>query len=155
MQPCLFGYSVMMPDQSTDINLKLHYTIVCEDIRLEVNHKLSLMGILYVIHAPQFPVTMLKLVVLNHWSGDGKFLSEVRILSPDRSQPIAVSPPSPFDVPENGFADNVTIFANVAFPAPGNYVLQTLVNSTLFAEQALTVSDGSGPQQVFSSEAIQ
>ena len=144
-----------MADDLSQSNLRLHYTIVCEDVRLEINHKLSLMGIFYAVAVPQFPVTMLKLVVLNHWSGEGKFLSEVRILSPDRSEPIAVSPPSPFEIPAHGFADNVTVFANVAFPAPGNDVVQTLINSTLFSEQQILVADGSSAQPGFSSETIQ
>src|SRR6185295_20304718 len=117
-------------------NLKLHYTIMCEDVRVEINHKLSLMGILYAIQVPQLPVTLLKLVILNHWSGDGQYLSEVRILTPDRTQPIAVSSPSAFEIPPGGYADNVTMFANVTFPVAGDYVVQTLINSTLFAEQA-------------------
>ncbi|HEY6330903.1 MAG TPA: hypothetical protein VI756_16345 [Blastocatellia bacterium] len=144
-----------MADVTRD-NLRLHYTIVCEDVRLEINHKLSLMGIFYAVQVPQFPVTMLKVVVLNHWSGVGKYLSEVRILSPDRAEPIAVSPPSPFEIPVNGYADNVTIFANVAFPAPGSYVVQTLINSTLFAEQQLVIANGNNHQApVVSSETIQ
>jgi hypothetical protein len=134
--------------------LKLHYTILCEDVRLEVNHKLSLMGIFYAIQVPQLPVTLLKMVVLNHWSGDGKYLAEVRILTPDKAQPVAVSPPSPFEVPENGYADNITIFANVSFPAPGNYVIQTLINSTLYAEQIITVTDLTPAQPFTASETI-
>jgi hypothetical protein len=136
-------------------NLRLHYTILCEDIRLEIDHKLSLMGVFYSIQVPQLPVTMLKFVVLNHWSGQGQYLSEVRILTPDRAHPVAVSPPSPFQIPANGFADNVTIFANISFPAAGNYLVQTLVNSNLFSEQLLTVSDINAPQAVASSETIQ
>jgi uncharacterized protein DUF6941 len=128
---------------------------MCEDVRLEVNHKLSLMGIFYAIQVPQLPVTLLKMVILNHWSGDGQFLSEVRILTPDRTQPVAVSPPSPFQVPEGGFADNVTVFANVNFPAAGNYIVQTLINSNVFAEQTLIVSDITPQQSVVSSETIQ
>lgn len=147
-----------MPEQSDPKdkpNLQLHYTLICEDVRLEMNHKLSLMGLFYAIQVPQFPVTLLKLVILNHWSGEGQFLSEVRILSPDRTQPIAVSPPSPFEVPANGFADNVTMFANITFPITGNYIIQTLINSTLFAEQVLAVTDVSNPQSLISSETIQ
>jgi hypothetical protein len=135
-------------------NLRLHYTIICEDIRLEISHKLSLMGIFYSIQVPQLPVTFLKIVVLNHWSGEGQYLSEVRILTPDRSQPVAVSSPSPFQIPDNGFADNITIFANLNFPFAGDYIVQTLINSSLYAEQILTVT--SMPEQpVTSSEAIQ
>lgn len=136
-------------------NLRLHYTLMCEDIRLEISHKLSLMGVFYSLQVPHFPVTLLKIVILNHWSGEGQYLSEVRILTPDRSQPVAVSPPSPFEIPPGGFADNVTIFANIVFPASGNYVVQTLVNSNLFAENLLTVSDTSEPLPLVSSETIQ
>ena len=136
-------------------DLRLQYTIICEDVRLEVNHKLSLMGLFYAIQVPQLPVTLLKMAIVNHWSGEGQYLAEVRILTPDRSQPIAVSPPSPFEVPANGFADNVTIFGNVSFPAAGNYVIQTLINSNLFAEQMLTVTDALSQQEVVTSETIQ
>jgi hypothetical protein len=145
-----------MTELTTKANLQLHYTLLCEDVRLEVNHKLSLMGVFYGIQVPQLPVTLLKIVVLNHWSGDGQFLSEVRILTPDKVQPVAVSPPAPFEVPAEGFADNVTIFANISFPVSGNYYLQTLINSNLFAEQIISVTDLSGEQQaVMSSEVIQ
>jgi len=144
----------MIEDNRTP-DLRLHYTIMCEDVRLEVNHKLSLMGLFYAIQVPQLPVTLLKMAIVNHWSGEGQYLAEVRILTPDRSQPIAVSPPSPFEVPTNGFADNVTIFANVNFPAAGNYVVQTLVNSNLFSEQVLTVTDAQSQQQFVTSETIQ
>lgn len=144
-----------MSQQTSATNLRLHYTIMCEDVRLEINHKLSLMGLFYAIQVPQLPVNLLKMVILNHWSGDGQFLSEVRILTPDRSQPVAVSPPSPFQVPPDGFADNVTIFANIAFQTAGNYVVQTLINSNVFAEQALTVTDMNQQQSLVSSETIQ
>jgi uncharacterized protein DUF6941 len=144
-----------MQEQRDISNLRLHYTIMCEDVRLEVNQKLSLMGLFYGIQVPQLPVTLLKMVILNHWSGEGQYLSEVRILTPDRGQPIAVSPPSPFEIPVNGFADNVTIFANLSFPAPGNYIVQTLINSSLYAEQVLTVTNINFQHEVTGSETIQ
>ncbi|HKG21546.1 MAG TPA: hypothetical protein VKC34_06570 [Blastocatellia bacterium] len=144
-----------MAHQYNESNLRLHYTIVCEDVRLEISHKLSLMGIFYSLQVPQLPATLLKIVVLNHWSGEGQYLSEVRILTPDRSQPIAVSQPSPFQIPTNGYADNVTIFANINFPVAGDYVVQTLINSSLFAEQPLTVMSLPDQQSMVSSEAIQ
>jgi hypothetical protein len=143
-----------MAEEKTGPELRLHYTIMCEDVRLEVNNKLSLMGLFYAIQVPQLPVTLLKMAIINHWSGEGQYLSEVRILTPDRAQPIAVSPPSPFQVPPNGFSDNVTIFANVNFPAAGNYLVQTLINSNLFSEQVLTVTDAS-QQEMVVSETIQ
>lgn len=144
-----------MTNEPTSTNLHLHYTIMCEDVRVEINHKLSLMGIFYAIQVPQLPVTLLKLVILNHWSGEGQFLSEVRILTPDRTQPIAVSAPSPFQVPLNGYADNVTIFGNVSFPTAGDYVIQSLINSNVFAEQSLQVSDAQQSESPMTTETIQ
>jgi len=144
-----------MTNQEAPANLHLHYTIMCEDVRVEIDHKLSLMGIFYAIQVPQVPVTLLKLVILNHWSGEGQYLSEVRILTPDRVQPVAVSSPSPFQVPADGYADNVTIFANVTFPSSGNYVVQSLINSNVFAEHALHVTDSNQQQAAESSETIQ
>ena len=145
----------LMQEQRNISNLRLHYTIMCEDVRLEINQKLSLMGLFYGIQVPQLPVTLLKVVILNHWSGEGQYLSEVRILSPDRTQPIAASPPSPFEIPANGFADNITIFANISFPAAGKYIVQTLVNSNVYSEQVLTVSDIPAQHEVVTSETIQ
>ena len=144
-----------MTDQFSQTNLKLHYTIMCEDVRVEINHKLSLMGIFYAMQVPQVPVTLLKLVILNHWSGEGQYLSEVRILTPDRTQPVAVSAPSPFQVPPDGYADNVTIFANVTFPTSGSYVVQSLINSNVFSEQTLHIGESNQQQCVEFNETIQ
>lgn len=120
-------------------NIELEYTILCDDVRLEAGNKLTLVGVFYGVFVPQLPVTIIKFAVLNHWRGEGQYLTEVRILSPDRAQVIVASRPSSFQVHANGYADNVTIFANVTFPVEGNYVVQTLVDSHLFAERLLPV----------------
>lgn len=121
--------------------LELAYTLFCDDVRLEVGNKLSLMGVFQNIMVQQVPVSLIKFAVVNHWKGEGKHLSEVRILMPDRKQPIVVSQPSPFDIAPGGFADNISFFVNVTFPVAGQYWVQTLVNSTLFDEQPLIVAD--------------
>lgn len=139
---------------NTTHSLNLHYTIVCEDVRIEMTRNLSLMGILHVIHVPTLPVTLLKLAVINHWRGQGRHLSEVRILSPDRSRAIASSHPAPIDIPENGGADNVTVFTNVAFTEPGVYVVQTLLDSSLYAEHELPVNVVQQGQVDAASDAV-
>jgi hypothetical protein len=120
-------------------NLKLDYTLFCEDVRVEASNHLSLMGVMHQLVVPRLPVTMIKFAVLNHWRGDGQFMTEVRILAPDRMQTIAMSQPSGFAVPPDGYADNVTVFVNTTFLQPGNYIVQTLINSSLFAEKVLPV----------------
>lgn len=121
--------------------LELVYTLFCDDVRLEVGNKLSLMGVFQNIMVQQLPVSLIKFAVVNHWKGEGTHLSEVRILTPDRQQPVVVSQPAPFEIASGGFADNISFFVNVTFPVAGQYWVQTLVNSSLFDEQPLLVSD--------------
>ena len=121
--------------------LELVYTLLCDDVRLEVGHKLSLMGVFQNILVQQLPVSLLKFAVVNHWRGTGSHLSEVRILTPDKKQPIVVSQPTHFEIAPGGFADNIHFFVNVSFQTPGEYWVQTLLNSSLFQERALLVAD--------------
>ncbi|PYS89184.1 MAG: hypothetical protein DMF64_18305 [Acidobacteria bacterium] len=144
-----------MDQVNKDDKLKLIYTIFCDDVRLEVGNKLSLMGVFQNIMVQQLPVSLIKFAVVSHWQGAGTHLSEVRILSPDRRQPVVVSQPTSFEVTPGGFADNISFFVNVTFHEPGQYWVQTLVDSTLFDEQPLIVLDArsaQGPENA--SEAV-
>ena len=134
--------------------LELIYTIFCDDVRLEAGNKLSFMGVFQNIMVQQLPVSLIKFAVVNHWRGDGTHLSEVRILTPNRQQPVVVSQPTRFEIAPGGFADNISFFVNVTFPTAGQYVVQTLIDSNLFDEQILTVSDGREPSTEDSSEAV-
>ena len=120
--------------------LQLVYTLFCDDVRLEVGNKLSYMGVFQNIMVPQLPVWLPKLAVVNHWRGEGAHLSEVRILMPDRQQALVVSQPSRFEI-SHGSADNISFFVNVTFPVAGQYVVQTLIDSNLFEERLLNISD--------------
>ena len=126
--------------------LELVYTIFCDDVRLEVGNKLSLMGVFQNIMVQQLPVSLIKFAIVNHWRGEGSHLSEVRILSPNRQHPIVVSQPTRFEVAPGGFDDNISFFVNVVFPEPGNYWVQTLIDSSLYHEQSLAVIDAQAAQ---------
>src|SRR5712672_2885469 len=120
--------------------LELVYTLFCDRLRLEVGNKLSSMGGFQNIVVRQLPVWLPKLPVVNHWRCPGSHLSEVRILMPDRQQALVVSQPTPFEI-SHGSADNISFFVNVTFPVAGEYLVQTLIDSNLFDERVLTVSD--------------
>ena len=141
------------PDSSTT-NLTLLYTLFCDDVRLEAGNKLSFMGVFQNIMVQQLPASLIKFAVVNHWVGEGTYLSEVRILTPDRQQAVVVSQPTSFEINAGGFADNISFFVNVTFPRAGNYFVQTLVNSNLFQEQVLTISDVANAEMLGGSEAI-
>lgn len=135
-------------------NLKLGYTLLCDDVRLEMGNKLSYMGVFQSIMVQQLRVSLIKFAVVSHWVGNGSYLSEVRILSPDRSQPVVVSQPTQFELGTGGFADNISFFVNVAFPVAGEYWVQTLVDSNLFDEFPLSISDANQNRADSISEAV-
>ena len=135
-------------------NLELLYTLFCDDVRLEAGNKLSFMGVFQNIMVQQVPVSLIKFAVVNHWKGQGSYLSEVRILTPDRKTPVVVSQPTRFEIASGGFADNISFFVNVTFPTAGRYVVQTLIDSNLFQEQVLTVSDVTEAELFGTSEAV-
>lgn len=134
--------------------LELLYTLYCDDVRLEVGNKLSLMGVFQNIMVQQLPISLVKFAVVNHWRGGGVHLSEVRILTPDRTKPVVVSQPTRFEIQPGGFADNISFFVNVTFPTAGQYWVQTLIDSSLFDEQTLTVTDGREQATESASEAV-
>jgi hypothetical protein len=126
--------------------LELAYTIFCDDVRLEVGNKLSLIGVFQNMLVQQMPVNLIKFAIVNHWRGEGRYLSEVRILSPDKKQAVVVSEPAPFEIAQGGHTDNVSFFVNITFHTPGEYWVQTLINSTLFNEQPLLIMDARSAQ---------
>ena len=132
--------SMSSTEPKKESKLELSYTLLCDDVRLEVGNKLSYMGVFQSIIVPQLPVWLPKLAVVNHWRGEGTHLSEVRILMPDRQQALVVSQPARFEI-NQGSADNISFFVNVTFPVAGEYWVQTLVDSNLFEERGLMVSD--------------
>ena len=144
----------MATSEDTNKQLELLYTLFCDDVRLEVGNKLSFMGVFQNIMVQQLPVSLIKFAVVNHWRGEGVHLSEVRILTTDRKHPVVVSQPTRFEITAGGFADNISFFVNVTFPTAGQYWVQTLIDSSLFDEQPLTVSDGRETQAESASEAV-
>jgi hypothetical protein len=143
-----------MSEAQPNKNLQLLYTLFCDDVRLEAGNKLSFMGVFQNILVQQVPVSLIKFAVVNHWKGQGSYLSEVRILTPDRQHPVVVSQPTRFEIASGGFADNISFFVNVTFPTAGRYVVQTLIDSSLYEEQLLTVSDVAEAELLGTSEAV-
>ncbi len=122
-------------------DLKLVYTLLCDDVRIEMGNKISLMGIFQNIMVEKLPVSLIKFAVLNHWEGSGDHQTEIRILSPDRSNVVVSSQPTTIELAPGGFTDNVSFFVNVVFPDAGTFVVQTLADGTVVDEFPLIVTD--------------
>ncbi len=122
-------------------NLKLVYTLLCDDVRIEMGNKISLMGIFQNIMVEHLPVSLIKFAVINHWCGEGNHQTEVRILSPDKSNLVVTSQPTAIDLAPGGFTDNVSFFVNVVFSTAGTYWVQTLADTVVLEEFPLIVTD--------------
>ena len=121
--------------------LNLVYTLLCDDVRLEMGNKISMMGVFQNIMVEQLPVSLIKFAVVNHWQGEGAHQTEVRILAPSRNEVVVTSQPTAIDLAEGGFTDNVSFFVNVMFPTAGSYWIQTVANGAVVDEFPLIVTD--------------
>ncbi|MEO8073927.1 MAG: hypothetical protein ABI891_12140 [Acidobacteriota bacterium] len=125
----------------TTQNLQLIYTLLCDDVRLEMGNKISLMGVFQNIMVEKLPISLIKFAVVNHWRGEGQHQTEVRIVSPDKVTTIVTSQPTNIELAQGGFSDNVSFFVNIVFPTAGTYWVQTLANTVLLEEFPLIVTD--------------
>ena len=125
----------------TTQNLQLIYTLLCDDVRLEMGNKISLMGVFQNIMVEKLPISLIKFAVVNHWRGEGHHQTEVRIVSPDKINTVVTSQPTNIELAPGGFTDNVSFFVNVVFPTAGTYWVQTLANTVLLEEFPLIVTD--------------
>lgn len=121
--------------------MNLIYTLMCDDVRIEMGNKISLMGIFQNIMVEKLPVSLIKFAVINHWRGEGMHDTEVRILSPDRSNLLVTSQSTPIELAPGGSTDNVSFFVNVVFPQAGTYWVQTLCDKEVMEEFPLIVTD--------------
>lgn len=138
----------------TNENLQLVYTLLCDDVRLEMGNKISMMGVFQNIMVETLPVSLIKFAVVNHWRGAGVHQTEVRILSPDKNTTIVTSQPTQIELAQGGFSDNVSFFVNVVFQTPGTYWIQTLANTVLLEELPLIVTDAGAQTAEEISETV-
>jgi hypothetical protein len=120
-------------DQAT-----LKYTLICDDVRLEMGNKMSLMGLFQNVFLPQFPATVVKFAILNHWIGQGTFESEIRIMDPNGNEAVR-SRPAKFSVTAGGHADNITFFSNVTFKSAGTYTIQIVLAENVVEEKPIHI----------------
>ena len=121
--------------------LRLVYTLLCDDVRLEMGNKISLMGVFQNIMVERLPISLIKFAVVNHWRGAGVYQTEVRILAPDKNTLIVTSQPTRIELAAGGFTDNVSFFVNVAFQTAGTYWVQTFADAVMLEEMPLIVAD--------------
>jgi hypothetical protein len=126
--------------ESNNVVPDLQSSVLCEDVRQEVNGMQSLIGVINVVPARALPVGLLKLCVWTRWCGGiGKFRQHSRILGVDEAQVIAESHID-FELEElEGNVTNVNIYTGVQFQQFGVHHVEILLDGELVIRYPLAV----------------
>ena len=94
----------------------LQCSLVCEEVRQEMNGNFIIIGVLNYVRVPQLPVTALRLTVFTRWTaGLGQFMETVRLVATDQTT-LMRKAETKFQLPEPAMhATNVAIFGQVEF----------------------------------------
>jgi hypothetical protein len=118
----------------------LQASVICEDVRQEVNGMQTLVGIINLIPARMLPVALLKLCVWTRWcSGVGRFRQNARILGVDDQHVLAESQID-FELKElEGHVTNVNLFTGVQFQQYGMHHVEIMLDQELRLRYPLPV----------------
>jgi hypothetical protein len=110
----------------------LQCSLVCEEVRQEINGNFILVGVLGFVRVPQLPITAFKLCVFNRWtSGVGQFTEVVRLVAPDQTTVLRAGQ-TRFALQDPAHhATNLTLLGQVQFPTAGAYCVEVLVDDVM------------------------
>jgi hypothetical protein len=126
------GAANLLPD--------IQASILCEDVRQEVNGLQTLVGVINVLPTPALPVALLKLCLWTRWCGGfGKFRQTSRILGVEELHLVAESHID-FELKEiDGSVTNVNVFAGVQFQQYGLHHVEILLDNELVLRYPIAV----------------
>ena len=125
----------------------LQCSLVCEDIRQEVNGNCFLIGVINLIRVPKLPVTAFRLCLFNRWTaGVGQFTESIRLMAPDQMTVLRKAEVK-FALQDASLsATNVTVLPQVEFKAAGTYYIEVLVDDVMKLRYPLPVVQVNMPE---------
>jgi hypothetical protein len=126
--------------EDNSVSPDLQASLLCEDVRQEMNGMQTLVGVVNVVPARTLPIGLLKLCVWTRWCGGvGKFRQSSRILGVDEDQVIAESFID-FELKEfEGHVTNVNLFTGVQFQQFGLHHVEMCLDNELILRYPLPV----------------
>lgn len=120
----------------------LQSSVICDDVRQEMNGKFILIGLFDVITAKQFPLMFPRICVVTRWcGGEGTFQQETRLLKPDQTTVLVKGQSIPVRLQNSeATATNVEVFINTGFQQPGAYWVEILLDNDLKLRYPLRVA---------------
>jgi len=126
--------------EDNSVSPDLQASLLCEDVRQEMNGMQTLVGVVNVVPARTLPIGLLKLCVWTRWCGGvGKFRQSSRVLGVDEDQVIAESFID-FELKEfEGHVTNVNLFTGVQFQQFGLHHVEMCLDNELILRYPLPV----------------
>ena len=126
----------------------LQCSLLCEDIRQEINGNFILVGVINFLRVPQLPVVALKLSVFNRWTaGVGQFVESTRLIAPDQTTVLRKGEVK-FVLQDAALhATNVSVFGQVEFKTAGAYYVEVLVDDVMKLRYPIPVIHAPPPQK--------
>ncbi len=133
---------------ATRILPDLQCSLVCEEIRQEINGNFFLVGVINFIRVPKLPVVALRLFVFNRWTaGVGQFTECVRLIAPDQTTVLRKAEVK-FALKDAALsATNATLLQQVEFKAAGAYYIEVLVDDVMKLRYPLPIIHTPPPEQ--------
>ena len=133
---------------ATRILPDLQCSLVCEEVRQEVNGNFFLFGVINFIRVPKLPVVALRLFVFNRWTaGVGQFTESVRLIAADQMTVLRKAEVK-FALKDAALnATNVTVLPQVEFKAAGAYFIEVLVDDVMKLRYPLPIVLTPPPEQ--------
>ena len=118
--------------QPTRILPDLQCSLMCEEVRQEVNGNLFIIGVINFIRVPQLPIVAARLCIFNRWTaGIGQFTETVRLIAPDQTTVVSKSEMK-FELRDPALsATGVMVFGQVEFKTAGTYFVEVLVDDVM------------------------
>ena len=118
--------------QATRILPDLQCSLLCEEVRQEINGNLFIIGVVNVLRVPQLPIVAGRVCIINRWTaGLGQFNESVRLVAPDQTTVISKGE-NKFELRDPAMsATNVMFFGNVKIETAGTYYIEVLVDDVM------------------------
>ena len=129
----------------------LQCSLLCEEIRQEINGSFFLIGVINFIRVPKLPVVAFRLCLFDRWAaGLGQFTESVRLVAPDQVTVLRKGEVKFALQDANLHATNVTVFGQVEFKTAGTYYVEVLVDDVMklrYPVPVMVVPQNQNPQQ--------
>jgi len=140
-------YESKREEEASSIRPDLQFSVLCDDVRQEINGKLILIGLFEAIRAKVFPVWHPMLYIVNRWrNGEGVFTEITRVVS-GANEKVAEGQETRFQLPGTHTSHTVIHrFPNIRFESPGTYWVEINLGNELCHRYPIRLVGGSEQQ---------